>query len=342
MVRTHRPICQGAGVAVVVFDARDAVAQPLRGWGRYARELVGHLPAALSPDLELRALTGGGRVPEVAYEQIGLPLRLRGMGAAIVHAPNVWLPLVRPCAGVVTIHDLAFEDPVPGDFSRVTGAKFRALAPRAARGAQAVICPSRFTADDVGARYGVDPARLHVVPNGPALPIGDAPVPAGDPYLLAIGDLRPKKNLDRLVRAWAAGAGGGRRLVLAGVGDRSPAWPAGVEVAGYLEDDRMDALLRGADLLVHPSLYEGFGLVLVEAMARGVPVACSDATALPETADGAAELFDPLDVDAIGAAIDRALERAEELRGLGRARSAQLTWARSARETAAVYRGVLG
>jgi glycosyltransferase involved in cell wall biosynthesis len=329
-------------MSTALIDARDGFVQPLRGWGRYVAALVGHLPAALEPHgIRLTAVRDGGPLPEVAFEQAGLPLRARRLKADLLHAPNVWLPLLRPCPGVVTIHDLAFEDPVPGDFGRVTGAKFRLLAPRAARSADAVICVSRFTADDVVARYGVDPARVHVVPNGPALPLGDAPVPAGEPYLLAVGDLRPKKNLDRLVAAWAAGAGGGRRLVLAGAGRRDPSWPAGVEVTGYVDDATLDALLRGADLLVHPSLYEGFGLVVAEAMARGVPVACADATALPETAAGAAVLFDPRDVDALGAAIDEALARAGELHVRGLARARELTWERAARATAEVYRAVL-
>jgi glycosyltransferase involved in cell wall biosynthesis len=96
--------------------------------------------------------------------------------------------------------------------------------------------------------------------------------------------------------------------------------------------------MRGADLLVHPSLYEGFGLVLVEAMARGVPLAVAGATALPETAGDAAVLFDPLDVVAMAAAIRRALEDRERLIAAGRARVSELSWERAAKATADVYR----
>lgn len=322
----------------VVIDARDAYVQPLRGWGRYVRELVEHLE---EDDLEVRAVTSGGGRLEVLFEQIGLPRLLRRWDADLVHAPNCFLPLRRPCPGVVTVHDLAFEA-LPEDFSRRTGAKYRWTTPRAARSAEAVICVSQWTADDVATRYGVPAERLHVVPNAPSLAVGDAPPPQREPYLLAIGDLRPKKNLVRLVEAWRR-AGTGRRLVLAGAG----AWPggappAGVELTGYLPEAELDALLRGADALVHPSLYEGFGLVLLEAMVRGVPVACADATALPETAGGAAVLFDPLDVDDIARALDDVLDDAPRLAEAGRARAAGFSWERTARMTADVYREALG
>jgi glycosyltransferase involved in cell wall biosynthesis len=317
----------------VALDARDAFAAPLRGWGRYALELTRHLPADL-----VRVYRQAGRGPEVLWEQVGLPAQLRRDGAAAVHAPNCFLALRRPCPGVVTIHDLAFEV-YPGDFARRTGAKYRFITPRAARSAERVICVSQFTADDVCARYGVDPGKVRVIPNAPSLPIGDLPVPHNDPYLLAVGDLRAKKNLRRLIDAWRQ-LGTGHRLVLAGHGSMDDL-PAGVSITGFLSDGELDALLRGAALLVHPSLYEGFGLVIAEAMARGVPVACADATALPETAGGAAELFDPLDVDAITAAILRALGRSQELAAAGRARAAGWSWEQTAAQTADVYRELI-
>ena len=313
----------------VVLDGTDAYSGPLRGWGRYARGLIDHLPGDL-----VRVVRHGGPVPEVVWEQVGLPLR--AAGAEVVHAPNCFLPLVRRAQGVVTVHDLAFEV-YPEDFAAKTGAKYRWVTPRAARSADRVICVSEATADDVVVRYGVDPARVRVVPNAPSLPIGTTPVPDRPPYLLAVGDLRGKKNLDRLVAAWRE-LGTGHALVLAGHGTLDV---PGVEVTGYLDDAALDALMRGADVLVHPSLYEGFGLVVAEAFARGVPVACSATSALGETAGGAAELFDPESVDEIGAAVLRALGRRDELAALGRARAASWSWSRTARETVDVYRELL-
>jgi glycosyltransferase involved in cell wall biosynthesis len=313
----------------VAFDARDAYAEPVRGWGRYARHLLEHLPPTVRPYAE------PGRAPEVVWEQIGFPRLARRDHATLLHAPNCFLPLRRPCPGVVTIHDLAFEAH-PEDFSRRTGAKYRWITPRAARSAERVICVSQFTADDVIARYGVDRAKVRVIANAPGLPITRAPLPDGGPYLLAVGDLRGKKNLERLMEAHAR-LGTGHRLVLAGLGNPARPLPRGVETTGWVDDAGLDALMRGADVLVHPSLYEGFGLVVAEAMVRGTPVACARATALPETAGGAAVLFDPLSVEAIAAGIREALERGPELRVAGCERARAWSWAAAAAATLAVY-----
>ncbi|MFL5894701.1 MAG: glycosyltransferase family 4 protein, partial [Thermoleophilaceae bacterium] len=281
------------------------------------------------------------------WEQLALPRELRRVHADAVHAPNCFLPLRRPCPGVVTIHDLAFEEH-PEDFSRRTGWKYRALAPRAARSAERVICVSEFTRADVCRRYRVDPDKTRVVHSAPALPLGDAPPPPG-PYLLAVGDLRRKKNFSRLAAAFRMLHDDGleHRLVIAGVdaGEgarvRDAAGPAPLELTGYLPDAQLDAVMRGASLLIHPSLYEGFGFVVVEAMARGVPVACARATALPETGADAAVYFDPLDVRDMAATITKALGDRDRLADAGRRRAADFSWERTAERTADVYRELL-
>jgi glycosyltransferase involved in cell wall biosynthesis len=325
------------------MDSSNALAPDPRGYGRYARDLTAALRRRA--DLELTELDGADwRGPAVSWEQIGLPRALRRGGHEVVHTPHPFLPLRRPCAGVVTIHDLSWEV-FPGDFTPRTRTKFKLFAPRAARSAERVVCVSAYTRDDVCERYGVDPARVRVVHNGPSLEIGTAPPPDGGPYLLGVGDLRVKKNWGRLVRAWLALRGGGleHRLVIAGsdAGERAALRATGgdapLELPGYVPDADLDALMRGAAALVHPSLHEGFGLVVVEAMARGVPVAAAKGSALPEAGGDAAVYFDPLDEDAIAAAISEALARSAELSALGRARAAELSWDRAAAGMVEVY-----
>ena len=319
----------------IAFDSRDAQGDRPGGWGRYALELSRALGTL--NELEVLDLSRGWPGPEALWEQLGLPLAARRLRADLIHAPNCFLPLRRPCPGVVTIHDLAFEA-FPDDFSRRTGAKFRSITPRAARSAQRVITVSEFTRRDVCERYGIEPGKVRVVHNGPSLARGDAPPPPG-PYILGVGDLRAKKNWLRLAQAWRR-AGVPHRLVVAGAdaGEGAALRAAGADTPGYVGDAELDALMRGADLLVHPSLYEGFGLVVLEAMVRGTPVAAASGTALPEAGGDAAVYFDPLDVDAMAAAIVEALGRRAELSARGRAHAAAFSWERAARETLAVYR----
>jgi glycosyltransferase involved in cell wall biosynthesis len=340
---------------IVAIDARDAFAPELRGWGRYELELVRALRAGAADGLELLVLERGGAGPELLFEQVKLPWTLLRTRAAMVHALNCWLPLVRTCPGVVTIQDLAFED-WPGDFHAITGRKYRTIVPLAARSAQRIVCPSRFTRDDVCDRYGIEPAKVCVIPLAPALASGDSAPPPG-PYLLGVGDLRAKKNFGTLVRAFAALRREHRiphRLILAGVdaGEghalRRLAGPEPLELTGYVSDERLDALIRGADILVHPSLYEGFGLVLLEAMARGTPVVAARATALPETGGDAAAYFDPAGDGGVtglrtvlGSLLGDAEARADMARR-GRERASLFTWERTARETAAVYHELSG
>jgi glycosyltransferase involved in cell wall biosynthesis len=332
-------------VPTVAFDARDAFAPQPRGWGRYARELLRALEGV--GEVELDVLRDGGRGPELWWEQVTLPRALRRSGADLVHTPNVFLPLRRPCPGVVSVLDLAFEA-FPDDFAPRTRWKYRALTPRAVRSAERVIAISGFTRDDVVARYGVDERKVRVVPLAPALPLGALGVgrwALGEPYLLSVGDLRVKKNLRRLVSAFSLLRADGlpHRLLLAGVdaGEGPSLRADGVELLGYVDDARLDALMCDADVLVHPSLYEGFGLVLLEAMARDTPVVAADATALPETAGGAAELCDPLDPDDIARAIRAVLDDPAPYVERGRARATEFSWERTARETIAVYRELL-
>lgn len=333
----------------VVFDSRDAEPLDLRGWGRYARELGFSLNDVSELEL-VRIRKGWPGVPEAAFEQFGMARAARKAGGDLLHVPNCFLPIRRrDLPGVVTIHDLAFEV-YPEDFAPLTGRKFRYITPRAARSADAVIVPSAFTADDVIERYGVDAERVYVVPEAPALAQGSDMGPSTE-YLLGVGDLRTKKNWERLVRVWRrlreeedlpheliiAGVDTGERGALrAAAGDHPLALP------GYVSDIVLDGLIRGADVLVHPSLYEGFGLVVLEAMVRGTPVAAARGTSLTEAGGDAAVYFDPLDETEMASAILEALSNREDLRDLGHAHAAKFSWDRAAAATVDVYRRVIG
>ena len=337
---------------LVSIDARDGEGAQLRGWGLYARELAAGLEdQAAEHGFELDRIRTGGKGPELLFEQIALPRHLRRVGADLIHQFNCFLPLRRPCPGVVTVHDLAFER-YPEDFARRTAWKYRTFTPRATRSAERVICVSRSTCDDVCERYGVDPANTRVVYPGPYVPIGESEPPPG-PYVLAVGDLRGKKNLIRLVEAFRAAretAGLPHKLVLVGLdlgaGERirAAAGDAPVELTGFITDERLDELMRGADLLAYPSLYEGFGSAVTDAQRRGTPVIASNITSLPEAGGDGAEYFDPVDVEDIAATLLRVLQDHELRAGMierGRAHAATLSWERAARETAAVYAELL-
>jgi len=332
---------------LIAFDARDAFVAMPHGSGIYVRRLL----EALQPLIPgLWPLAHGGRGPELVWEQVVLPRRLRSRGAALVHGPDSFLPLRRGCPGVLTVHDLAFEA-IRDDMPLRTGWKYSAFVPRCARSAERVICPSSFTADDVERRYRVPRERIRVIAEAPALPAGVLEPPAG-PYLLAAGDLRPKKNLGVLVRAFARLSAEGlpHRLLLAGADCGTAAelhrlaGDAPVDLLGFVSDERLDSLLRGADALVVPSVYEGFGLVVLDAMARGCPVVLARAGALPETGGDAALYFDPDDALELAGVLRRiagVAEERERLSAAGRARAASFTWEACARATAAVYEELL-
>jgi glycosyltransferase involved in cell wall biosynthesis len=337
-------------VALIAFDARDAFVPMPHGSGVYVARLLEALQRADLGGHELWPLRTGGRGPEAWWEQVTQPRLLRRRGAALLHAPDSFLPLRRGCPGVLTVHDLGFEA-IPGDMPRATELKYRLLLRAGARSAERVICPSQFTASDLTARYRVPQERIRVIPEAPALPAGTLAPPSG-PYLLAAGDLRPKKNLPVLIAAYRELRRRGlpHRLVLAGADLGASAGlialAAGepLELTGFVSDERLDALIRGAVALVVPSLYEGFGLIALDAMVRGCPVLLANAGALPETGGDAAVYFAPADPSELAARLEQLLGDPVELgrlAGAGRARAAQFSWERTAAATAAVYQELL-
>jgi glycosyltransferase involved in cell wall biosynthesis len=263
---------------------------------------------------------------------------------------------------VVTVHDLAFER-FPDLFPRTWRLMYRLGLRAAVRRADAIVTPSRSTAEDLVSRTRVDPGRLHVVPlasslepgtREPAEVLARLKVPA--PYVLSVGTLEPRKNLVRLVRAYRRVAGSGlpHALVLAGplgwrheplLREIALPGPGRVVLTGPLPAEDLDALYRGAAAFAYPSLYEGFGLPVIEAMARGVPTVASTSSSLPEVAGDAAIGVDPRSVSQIADALGRVLgdePLARDLGRRGRARAERFSWDETARLTLEVYEGVLG
>ena len=323
----------------VGFDV-SPLRQTRAGTARYIRGLLPRLERR--PDVQIRGLAfgGGGRVAaavrDVAWYRVGLPLAARG--ADVLHCPTVRAPLRTAAPLVVTVHDLAVLRH-PDTFNRWTRAYSRAFVPTVVRRAARVIAVSEFTKRELVELLDVDERRVRVIPNGAAdVFAAEGPSEAGE-YVLAVGTLEPRKNLHRVAEA-ARRAGVELRVVGArGWGDIDVRGD-GVRWLGEVADAELAALYRGARCVAYVSLYEGFGLPVLEAMACGAPVVTAAAGALEELADGAAVLVDPLDPAAIAAAFAEADRRRDELGRRGVERAKRFTWDAAAAATAEVYREV--
>jgi len=257
----------------------------------------------------------------------------------VTHYP-LTVPLPRPSgAWVTTLHDVLHLDH-PELFPATLRAFRRLGYDRTARNADCVIVISEFVRERAVDRLGLDPDRVRVVPLGVA---HDRLSPGGEtrePFLLYPARLWPHKNHARLFEAFAQLRRGRPelRLVLTGGGHEGASLPEGVESRGLVSDNELAGLYRSAACLVFPSLYEGFGLPPLEAMACGCPVAASRAGAIPETCGDAAALFDAYDPAAIAAGVEEALARAGELRARGLEHASRFTWETTARAHDEVYR----
>jgi glycosyltransferase involved in cell wall biosynthesis len=287
------------------------------------------------------------RVPFLLWQQTALLRRLRPDW----YLSTFFLPPVVPCRAAVLVHDLSFRAH-PDYFPRSIALYMRLLTGWAVRRADAVIALSEFTRQEV-LRFYPAARKIAVVHPGVGrefTPDGD---PAADdkalavlgvvrPYLLAVGNIHPRKNLARLLAAWQRLRDGGHdvpAMVWAGLGrwesgqlvDRARA--AGVHLPGFVAPEYLPALYRRAEALAYPSLYEGFGLPPLEAMACGTPVLASDTTSLPEAVGDAAVTVDPTNVDALAEGLAQVLFDAglrRELRAQGLVRATQFHWARTA------------
>jgi glycosyltransferase involved in cell wall biosynthesis len=303
--------------------------------------------------------------PHHRWEQLGLAIELARLAVDLYHQPDFIPPLRRRFPAVITVHDLAFLR-LPGLLTSDSRRYYERIG-LAVGSADRTIAVSERTRRDLIELVGAPRERVDVVYEAarpdfrpqPAERVEAARRALGlrDEYFLFVGTREPRKNLARLLAAYArvAEARDAPDLVIAGsrgwladdltarvgslgIADRVR-WLVGVAPA------ELPALYAGAVALVLPSLYEGFGLPVLEAMACGTPVVCSDAGALPEVAGGAACLFDPTDVDAIADALRRVWREPvlhQELRARGRDRAAAFSWRRAAEETLDVYRRAVG
>ena len=324
----------------MVINARAAARAELGGVERWARELSARLPA-LAPGRYAIARPPAALAHRAghAWEQLVLPAAARRARAIL--CPANLAPLASTRTAVV-IHDVA---PLrePGWYSDLYVRWQRAVLPRIARRAALVITPSAFSRDEVVALLGVPAARVAVVAGGVDArftPAAD-PAPAraalgldGRPYVLTVASRTARKNLGALDLAARRLAARGIALVAAG-GDRpqfrGEGQTAGVRTLGHVDDALLPGLYAGAAAFVLPSLYEGFGLTALEALAAGAPVVAADRGALPEVCGDAAQLVDPTDAEAISAALERALDDPDPWRAAGPPRAAPLTWDATAR-----------
>jgi glycosyltransferase involved in cell wall biosynthesis len=313
------------------------LAQTRAGTARYVRGLLRELRRR--DDVALKELRFGGaargwNLPRDAlWYPFVLPQAARKLD--VLHCPTYRGPVVQRAPLVVTVHDLAvFRHPEAFNrWSRWYGPR---VVPRVVRAARVVIAVSEFTKRELIDVLGVAADKIRVIPNA----VEDAftregPAADGD-YVLTVGTLEPRKNLQRVVEA-ARQAEVELRVVGARGWGGVSVGGNGVQWLGEVPDDELARQYRGARCVAYPSLYEGFGIPVLEAMACGTPVVTSRGGATEEVADGAAVLVDPRDPAAIAAGIERATEQRDELveRGLERARA--FNWQAVADATVSVY-----
>lgn len=345
----------------VAFDAGPVLDSPT-GVGRYAGELARCLEQR-GVDVEryaisIRAPRAEGvsrwRLPASAIQQLwrrfGHPIPTSLFGHAdVVHATNFVLPPTGGKPGVVTVHDLSFHrsDVFPG------GERLRDLVPWSLQRAAVAVVPTQAIADEVGDRYGFPEERIAVTPEGVSplffgasplaeMALGKLGIPG--PFILAAGTIEPRKNLPLLLRAWDRIRRDlpGWRLVVAGPRGWGPELPETEDVLllGYVADETLPGLMAAAEIFCYPSVYEGFGLPPLEAMAAGTACVVGRYSAAPEVLGEGAILVDPTDADALAHGLARLASDDNARAALaltGRAHAGAFTWEKTAAATMRAY-----
>ncbi|NHC16223.1 glycosyltransferase family 4 protein [Motilibacter deserti] len=347
------------------IDARAAAEVPA-GRGRYVRELLRALSSLPHEGeryvLYCRQPADLGLDSRFTWRQLPLPDPAWHLQAAVLASRQcdaflstnsyltAWFTW-RPTA--VTVHDLV---PFRPDAPALKSAQRieKATIGIALRRARRFLCVSQATRRDLVSRWPATASRARVIPLAADSRFSTASAAVREhPYVLAVGTLEPRKNLPRLLDAWAAlsdAERGAHELLLVGptgweaeeIVNRAAGAPA-VQLLGQVSDDELAALYAGSTLFAYPSLFEGFGLPVLEAMAAGAPVVTSSVSSLPEVAGDAAVLVDPLDTSALRDALASLLTdpaRRSALSAAGRARAARFSWERTARETRDVLRSL--
>jgi glycosyltransferase involved in cell wall biosynthesis len=347
----------------IALDATYSIGDTLSGVGLYSHEILLGLAAAhpevrfdfcYRPHRYLRARRAA--LPSNARRRL-LAEPFGPRGADLFHGLNQRLPRIPMRHSIATFHDLFV---MTGAYSTPEfRARFIAQARDAAERADTVIAVSRFTASQVVSLLGVDPAKVHVVHHGirhlaeQSAEPGSAP-PGREKVILNVGAIQKRKNIARLVEAFetmpppwqlvlAGSHGYGAEEILARI-EKSPARDR-IRVTGYVSAPDLAGWYARAAVFAFPSLDEGFGMPVLEAMAAGVPVIASNRSALPEVVGDAAVLVDPDSSEALGMALRELtinVDWCRELARRGTARARMFTWEKAVRETWDVYRAVLG
>ncbi len=360
---TSLELPERSGIGQYTARLLEALAGRQDGWGYrllHRRELHGRIPEGV-----LRSDTV--RFPnKTLWMQVLLPLILSRLRLPLCHFTNFLAPVMAPCPYIVTIHDMSLFRH-GGMHLRKSLWAVRTLLPMVAKRAAAIIAVSESARHEIVSVLGVPWEKVKTIHEaaGEGFRVLDQPaelrrVSAAyglhDPFILSVCTIEPRKNLMRLLAAYARLRGAGRReqLLLAG----QLGWKyegllreidrldlkSSVRILGYVPDADMPAIYNLAKVLAFPSLYEGFGLPILEAMACGTPVLTSDCSSMPEVAGEAAVLIDPRSRESLEAGLGRILSDEplqDRLREAGIRRAAQFSWSQAAAETTRLYEGII-